>query len=110
MSDMTVANTILAQLGGNRFRAMTGASNFVGSDTSLTFMLPGTPGFVKNKIRYVRITLTSADLYLVEGLKVRRRFEAPEVVASVDNVDFENLRGIFTNMTGLETSLGSMGR
>ena len=30
MSNMTVAKTILEQLGGNKFRAMTGAKQFMG--------------------------------------------------------------------------------
>jgi hypothetical protein len=37
MTDMTVARTILDQLGGARFVAMTGAREFVGSADSLTF-------------------------------------------------------------------------
>ena len=40
-TDLTVANTILQQLGGNKFRVMTGAKNFVGSNDALTFRLPG---------------------------------------------------------------------
>jgi hypothetical protein len=35
MSNLTVANTILEQLGGGRFIAMTGAKSFVGGEDSL---------------------------------------------------------------------------
>ena len=34
-ADMRVAEEILRQLGGNRFRVMTGAKNFSGTDNSL---------------------------------------------------------------------------
>ena len=34
-TDMRVAETILSQLGGNRFRVMTGAKNFAATDNSL---------------------------------------------------------------------------
>jgi hypothetical protein len=33
MTDMTVSQTILSQLGGKRFIAMTGSKNFVGATT-----------------------------------------------------------------------------
>jgi len=36
MADLTVAKTILEQLGGELFVAMTGAKNFVGTEDSLT--------------------------------------------------------------------------
>ena len=35
MSNMTVAKTILEQLGGNKFRMMTGAKNFMGFSNGL---------------------------------------------------------------------------
>ena len=34
MSNMTVAKTILEQLGGNKFRMMTGAKNLAGDENS----------------------------------------------------------------------------
>jgi hypothetical protein len=48
MTDMTVSQTILSELGGNRFIAMTGSKNFVGSDDALSFKLA----------KYMRIVLT----------------------------------------------------
>ena len=103
MTDLTVANTILAQLGGNRFRAMTGAKNFVGSDDSLTFRLPGNPGFVKQGINCVRITLTPADLYRVEFLRVRgAKFGMKE---TREDVYADKLASVFREVTGLATNL-----
>ena len=37
---MTTAATILEQLGGNKFRAMTGAKNFLDGGSYLSFHLP----------------------------------------------------------------------
>ena len=39
MSDMTVAKTILEQLGGNKFRVMTGAKNFMGFTDGLVMKI-----------------------------------------------------------------------
>jgi hypothetical protein len=57
MTDMTVSQTILSQLGGNRFIAMTGSKNFVESDGALSFKL--VPN--QSKAKYMRIVLTSMD-------------------------------------------------
>jgi hypothetical protein len=38
-TDLTVANEIRNQLGGNRFAVMTGAHNFIGDANSLSFKL-----------------------------------------------------------------------
>jgi hypothetical protein len=38
-TDMSVSHEILRQLGGNKFIAMTGAKNFVGSENSITFRI-----------------------------------------------------------------------
>ena len=43
MTDMTVARSILDQLGGARFVAMTGARELVGSADSLTFKIGVNP-------------------------------------------------------------------
>lgn len=104
---MQIAKTILAQLGGNRFLAMTGAKNLVGSDNSLAFDLPRTRDFVKGGINKVRIVLTDRDDYTVEFYKVRPRNidSMMEPVRKVEGVYVDNLREVFTAETGLETSL-----
>lgn len=66
---MNVAQTILTQLGGNRFAAMTGAKQFVAVTDYLQFKLPA--NFAKGGINCVKVTLTAADLYDVEFMKVR---------------------------------------
>jgi hypothetical protein len=100
---MQVAQTILAQLGGNRFIAMTGARNLV-SDAhcgrgSLSFKV----GRNERGVTHVRITLQSNDLYRVESLKVRGLNIA--TVADVSGVYADQLRATFTAQTGLATSL-----
>lgn len=108
MTDMAVANTILEQLGGNRFRVMTGAKNFMGDASSLTFRLPSTPHFVKQGINCVKVTLTPADTYTVEFMKIRGMKLAQ--VAEHSDVYAEDLRNLISETTGLALSLGSMGR
>ena len=102
--DMHVANTILAQLGGNRFIAMTGARNMVRSPTALSLRFGSGS---KGGINTLRVELNANDYYDVSFYKLR--VGALQVIAKIDNVPAENLREVFTRVTGLETSLGTMG-
>src|SRR5262245_9743166 len=101
--DLTVANTILTQLGGKRFLAMTGAKQLIGSATSLSFTLPGTPGFVQRGINVCRITLTPMDTYTVEYLRVRG--SAVTTVQTCEDIYADALQDCFTRETGLVTHL-----
>ncbi len=76
---MSVATTILEQLGGARFTMMTGAKNFVGSPNSLLMRLPGTPGFVR-------------------GAKLK-------VVSTHGHIYADALQSLFTRETGLAVTL-----
>ena len=58
-TDMTVAKTILEQLGGNKFRVMTGAKNFGARDNSLSMRI----GRNSSNTNYLKITLNSMDTY-----------------------------------------------
>lgn len=97
---MKVAETILATLGGRKFMAMTGAKNFIGSDTMLMFALPKG---AKDGINKCRVTLTPEDLYDVEFFTIK----GGKVIdrGSVSGVYGEDLRGVFESRTGLLTSL-----
>lgn len=95
----SIAETILAQLGGRKFIVMTGARDFVGSPDALSFKLPRPSPF-----NAVRITLTSLDLYTVTFYK-GKMFKPVKEVAGVYA---DQLRSVFTSATGLETSLGTM--
>lgn len=98
--EMDYAQTIIEQLGGNKFCAMTGAKNFVADAQakSLTFKIGKG---AKGGVNLVRVTLTAADLYDVEFLKYR----ALDVksVATVEGVYADRLQSVFTEQTGFDT-------
>lgn len=96
---IAVAMEILRQLGGNKFKAMTGARNFVGDKDKITFHLPK----AKDRINVVRITLKPTDTYAVEFMNVRRYVTTP--IRTVEDVYADNLREVFETNTGLRTSL-----
>ena len=108
MSDMTVANTILSQLGGNRFAVMTGARDFAYTANSLSFRLPGNGGFCKSGINYVTITLNGSDLYDVIYMQIRG--SKLTTVEEVNDIYFDSLTDSIERVTGLRTSLGAMAR
>jgi len=99
-----VARTILEQLGGNRFIAMTGARNFIGSESSLSFRIPGGGGFCKDGINFVRIELTPSDTYRMSFARIRG--DKLTAVAQHDDIHFDGLRELFERETGLATSMG----
>lgn len=98
-----IASTILEQLGGRRFIAMTGAKNFVAvaPGNTLVFRLPAK--FAKNKANYVRITLTPDDLYTVEFSYLRAMNLRD--ISRHEGIYCDQLRELFTTETGLYTSL-----
>lgn len=104
---MRVPETILAQLGGNRFIAMTGAKQFVGSADALSFQIPRN----SRKITGVRVKLDRNDAYTVEFYRKAPRDPVLKISIGVElatareNVYAENLRDVFTTETGLLTSL-----
>jgi hypothetical protein len=94
---METATTILEQLGGSRFVAMTGSKNFVGSSDSLSFKV----GSNAKKVTHCRIQLMPSDTYTVTFLKIRGT--KVETLATDENVYAEDLEAIFTAGTGLYT-------
>lgn len=101
MSDLTVANTIISQMGGTRrLSMMIGANAFVGSDNSVSFKFKAR---AKNGANAFRVTLNPSDTYTVEfvscrGMKVT-------VKDSLSDVYAEDLISLFQNKTGLYLSL-----
>ena len=97
---LTVAQTILEQLGGRRFQLMTGAKGFLATaNGGLRFSLPR--GFAKDGITLVQVDLTDLDLYNVQGFNAKGE---PRGVGS-DGVYNDQLQAAFTRLTGLETRL-----
>lgn len=94
-----IAETIFKQLGGNKFRAMTGAHTFLADkDNSLNFHVP-----VKAKKLYIKIRLTPADLYdmtftYYRGTKILS-------TETIDGLYNDQLCSVFEKKTGLYTSL-----
>lgn len=101
-----VGQTVLEQLGGRQFSTMTGAHTFTASATSLTFKLPAR--FAKDGINAVTITLTGGDDYDLVFYRIRGT--SVKVVAERKGVQVSGLRRAFTDVTGLDTSLGTLGR
>jgi len=113
MSNRTkeIALEILAQLGGNQFRTMTGVTNIsYGADSKenpyLQFCLPK-GGFNVSKYSRVRVVYTPADTYTVEFLKKKKVDGRMQdvVVKSLENIYCDQLRDTFEVETNLLTSL-----
>ena len=103
MTTQNTAQTILNQLGGNRFVAMTGCSNFGSTPNSLSFKLPRG---AKNKATHCTVTLDASDTYTVEFVKCNMRAAVyRQVVAETSMVYAESLTELFTAATGLEVRL-----
>jgi|APSaa5957512535_1039671.scaffolds.fasta_scaffold223787_1 hypothetical protein len=100
MSDMTVAKTILEQLGGNKFRMMTGAKNFGGTENSLSMRI----GRNKTSSNYLKITLNSMDTYDLHFSRVTK-MGSERSVTEYNGVFNDMLTDMFTAHTGMHTSL-----
>ena len=96
---MKVAQTILTQLGGNRFIAMTGSKQFMAGENFLRMRLSRN----KSGANMLKISLNSLDTYDLEFIKVAKNdFKTVKTVRGVYN---DMLQEIFTSETGLYTKL-----
>ena len=100
MSNLTVAKTILEQLGGNKFCMMTGAKNLAGDENSLSMRI----GRNSSNSNYLKITLNSMDTYDMEFAKLTRMGEKKSVT-EYNNIYNDMLTDTFTAHTGMHTSL-----
>lgn len=98
-----IAETILQQLGGRKFVAMTGAKDFVIGERQVSFSLSSKPGFVKNGINHVIIKLNWQDTYDLEFGR-KRNVHYVDLIKS-KGIYFDMLQEVFTNHTGLDTHL-----
>jgi hypothetical protein len=109
--DQTVARTILEQLGGRRFIAMTGASSLTSGPSDLSFRLPTR---LAGGIGGMRIILTDMDDYRIETVRLKGSIAKGNIEydrrVEAEGVYCDNLREAFTRITGLATSLGSRDR
>jgi len=97
---MSIAKTILEQLGGNKFVAMTGAKNFVDCGDALSMRI----GRNKTSSNYLKITLNAMDTYDMKFCKLTRKFEEKSVT-EYHNIYNDMLTDQFTSHTGMYTSL-----
>jgi hypothetical protein len=96
----TTAHTILSQLGGNKFLAMTGAQCVTGPD-ALHIQLPR----VAQGINRIVVTLEPTDTYTVSFAKFNRSKLEVLPVTSHTGVYADQLQALFTEQTGLLTHL-----
>ena len=97
---MSIAKTILEQLGGNKFCVMTGAKNLMGFENGLVMKL----GRNSSNSNYLKITLNSMDTYDMEFAKLTRMGEKKSVT-EYNNIYNDMLTDQFTAHTGMYTSL-----
>ena len=99
-ADLSVAQTILNQLGGNRRLAvMCGCKDFAGDSSSVQFKVGGNA----KKVTLCRVVLDADDTYTVEfyagrGVHLHKVNESSGVYCDA-------LRGIFEAQTGMYLSL-----
>jgi hypothetical protein len=98
MDSAQIARTILEQLGGSRFRAMTGVKNLLKSDNYVSMHFPNTEN--KLKAKYLTVLLDPNDTY-------RLRFQGRdlEIVRDISGIQANELQEAFTAATGLDTRL-----
>ena len=111
MTNTMTAQTILQQLGGNKFIAMTGAKNLVALENGIKFNI----GKNSSKANTVKITVNGLDLYDIEFIKYTPfkfniktgavREEKTEVIETLEDYYDDMLQDAFTSVTGLYTYL-----
>ena len=95
-----VANTIYRQLGGNRFRVMTGAKMMVSTENGIRMRI----GRNKTNANFMEVSLNGLDLYDVTFAKLPKMGEMKSV-KTYDNVYSDMLVSIFESHTGMYTTL-----
>ncbi len=94
-----IAATILKQLGGNKFIAMTGAKELAFGEGTLSFKI----GRNSSKANNIRITLKGDDTYKMEFIQFRKM--EFKTIKEHDGIYNDQLQELFTAFTGLYTSL-----
>ncbi len=99
--NQTIAATILEQLGGSRFVAMTGSRGFLYGESMLQFQVR------RNGSRANRcmITLDPSDTYTVKLCRITGRGLNVEIIAEQSDVYAEMLAPVFERVTGFATRL-----
>lgn len=108
---MEVATTILEQLGGNKFLAMTGAHHLVADGNTLRMQLPKN----MSKANRLHITLDWDDTYTMRFFKytpgrlnmktLEWKEDKEEEVRTLKGVYWDMLQELFAEVTGMYTHL-----
>jgi hypothetical protein len=102
MADLTVATTIIEQMGGTRrLQAMVGAHDFLGDDKSAQFGFKGCRKANKCRVVYDY----GSDLYTFELWHFNKRTFDFKKVFELDGVYWDMLKSLFEEETGLYLSL-----
>lgn len=106
---MSIASTILDQLGGNKFIVMTGSKNFISDGYTLRMSLAKN----QTKANRLEITLTPDDLYTMRFYKYtaprlsRKTWtfseEKIEEIKVCEGIYNDMLQDVFTMITGMAT-------
>lgn len=99
-----MTRTIFDQLGGSRFVAMTGSSNFTRSETSLSMKLSRNRAGATHLV----IELDGDDTYTLQFISCRmsKGTLIRTVKANHSGIYGDQLQSIFAEATGLYTTLG----
>lgn len=94
-----IAKTIINQLGGNKFAMMTGAKNFVATESGVYFSI----GRNASSINRVEVELNANDLYNIRFSRATKK--TMKLLAEHADVYAEDMAAIFTDETGMHTKL-----
>lgn len=101
MSDLTVANTIIQQMGGfGKLQAMVSANTFVGDDNSVQFKFKGC-----RKANICKVTLLPSDTYLFQLYRFNNKTFDLDKVYELEGAYNDMLKPVFESETGLYLSL-----
>lgn len=101
MSNLTVAETIIQQMGGlGKLRAMAGAHTFAADEKSIQFKFQGS-----RKANICRVELLPSDTYKFQLWKYNRRTFDSIRVYELNGVHWDALIDLFESETGLHLSL-----
>lgn len=105
MDNIEVAATILNQLGGKRFTAMTGAKQMFAIEKGLQFKI-GKNNAKANRVRIVLNSMDTYDMYFERVTTNRTTFETTVKINAESLGCYDDmLQSQFTAITGLDTHL-----
>lgn len=99
---------VIDQMGGNKFAVMVGVKHITYSEKEQTVDFRFAAK-AKNGANHVQIRLDADDTYTMIFYKIGR-IKFSQVGEEISGLYCDGLQEVFTNKTGLYTSLGTMGR